>query len=853
MRVSLKWLNEYIDLSGWSADHIADVLTELGLEVESIEKVSPIGDSVVVGKIVSANPHPNADTLRVCKVDVGAKEPLDIVCGAPNARADIHVVVATVGSVLPGDFKIKPTKIRGETSNGMMASAQELGISNDHEGIIELPGAPKLGSPASIALGLEDHILTLKITPNRADCFGYVGLARDISAKTRRNLKLPAVLPENKREGSLLTADHCSIAIDTKGCGRFVALYIDRVKAIPAPQWMQRRLEAAGMRPINLIVDTTNYVMLESGQPIHAYDVRDLDQNKIVVRNAKSEETIVTLDGQTRKLATSDILICDATKAVGIAGVMGGLNSEVKEDTQAIIIEVANFDPPSVRATSKRLGLKSEASHRFERGVDLFHVPNVAWRVAALIHRGMEEANATSSTPHPLPRVAGKLMDIFPEPPTTKRIALRVPKARQLLGMAAITADACIGHLKSLGFQLVDRTEDRLLFEVPSWRVDIDRETDLIEEIGRLEGYDRVVPALPYMNILPNREDPFIPFQEETRINTALAGFQEIISFPFTCAEDATKLRLQPGHPLYPTLTLANPINDKLGAMQACLAGGLIEAVANNRRHGRQGTALFEQGRGYFSAETKARSFAEFPLWRDIQRSSRHVSQRAQQEAQRPIERHYLAGIIDQPWQGQTWAGAEVAANFFHGKDRVTQLLKSLGIARVSWRNLSAEEVPFLHPTSSASLWAGDICLGFMGELHPEVCYRCDLDITKAPIMFQLDLEYLFAARGEKHKIDSTVWKFPPVSRDLAFIVDANVTHGEFQQVVSEFKSSFLQDYSLFDVYQGPNVDSGKKSFAFSFRFRSAERTLTDKEIEKEVDGIISWTKNKIGAQVRGA
>lgn len=853
MRVSLKWLNEYVDLSGWSADHIADILTELGLEVESIEKSSPIGDSVVVGKITSANPHPNAETLRVCKVDVGNKELLDIVCGAPNAREGIYVVVATVGSVLPGDFKIKPTKIRGEVSNGMMASAQELAISDDHEGIIELAGNPVLGKPASEVLGLTDHILTLKITPNRADCFGYIGLARDICAKTRRDLRLPAVLPENKKDINLQTSSHLKVTIDSKGCSRFVGLFVDNVKTIPAPKWMQRRLEAAGMRPINLIVDTTNYVMLESGQPIHAYDVRDLSKNEIIVRNAAQGETIVTLDGQSRNLVASDILICDANKAVGIAGVMGGQNSEVKEDTQGIIIEVANFDPPSVRATSKRLGLKSEASHRFERGVDLFHLPHVAWRVATLICRAIEEANTAATDKLPIPRVASKLVDIFPEPPATRRIALRVSKARQLLGMAAITADACIGHLKSLGFTLVDRTEDRLLFEIPTWRVDMERETDLIEEVGRLEGYDRVVPALPYMNILPNREDPFIDFQEKSRINTSLAGFQEIISFPFTCADDAEKLRLWPTHPLYPTLTLANPINDRLAKMQATLAGGLIEAVVQNRRHGRIGTALFEQGRGYMAHDAKSRAPHQFPAWKNLHRSSRHLSEKAKLEATRPIERHYLAGILDQPWARQSWTGAEAAASFFHGKDLIVQLLASLGIKIEAWKKLETEEVPFLHPTSSAGIWADDFCLGFLGELHPEVCHRYDLEIAKAPVIFQLDLESLFLVRGDKKKVDSTIWKFPAVSRDLAFIADSKTTHGDFQAALKEFKSQNLQDFSLFDVYQGPNVEPDKKSFAYSFRFRSADRTLTDKEIEKEIESIISWTKAKLGAVVRGA
>lgn len=414
MLVSLSWLNEYIDLTDLSIDAISKTLTSIGLEVEGIKSLKAITGDVVAGKILKAEQHPNADKLRLCTVDIGrGGEPLVIVCGAPNARAGIKVAVATVGSVLPGDFKIKESKIRGEKSVGMLCSESELGLSTEHDGIIELPEAVALGTSISKYFHMEDTIIEIGLTPNRSDCLGLIGLARDLAAKLGRNLKIP----DDKKiaaDSALKSDAHIKVVIEGEDDSRrFTALYVADVRAIPSPQWMRSRLLNTGMRPINLLVDATNYVMLESGQPIHAYDERDIGGKTLKVRRAKEGEVIKSLDEQDRKLVATDIVIADAEKAVGIAGVMGGANSEIKDDTKSIVIEVAHFHPSLVRKTSKRFALHTEASHRFERGIDVENTAWVARRVAGLIASATAEQKHDLKLDIPPVRIAGSAVDVY--------------------------------------------------------------------------------------------------------------------------------------------------------------------------------------------------------------------------------------------------------------------------------------------------------------------------------------------------------------------------------------------------------------------------------------------------------
>ena len=434
MQVSLKWLNNYIDLSDVDVKTVAETLTNLGLEVEGIETVEPLKGDVIVAKIVSAERHPDAEKLQYCKVDAGEAEPIDIVCGAPNARAGLKVALARVGSVLPGDFKIKASKIRGVKSFGMLCAEEELGISSAGDGIIELDEKLEIGTSISELYGLNDTVLEIGLTPNRADCLGYVGIARDLAAKLGKELKLPSI-SDLSTDSDLDTNKELSVEIESKDdCGRFVALSINGIKNVESPLWLRNYLEAAGMRSVNAVVDVTNFIMLENSQPIHAYDVRDV-KDKLVVRRAKDGEKLTTLDEVERSLTTNDIVIADAEKVVGLAGVMGGLNSEVKDDTTAIILEVAEFNPSVVRKTSKKFALHSEASHRFERGIDINAIDFVAKRFATVLQKVYSDL-IESGVEVSVPKVSATYIDKQEIVKTPAKVALRLDRIKKLSVLA---------------------------------------------------------------------------------------------------------------------------------------------------------------------------------------------------------------------------------------------------------------------------------------------------------------------------------------------------------------------------------------------------------------------------------
>lgn len=854
MKITLSWLNDYVDVSDLTPAQVAQAFTDIGLEIEGMKSLASVSPEVVVGKVVTAEKHPNADTLRVCKVDIGAGEPLDIVCGAPNARAGIHVCVATVGAVLPGDFKIKKSKIRGETSNGMLCSGQELGLSSDHDGIIELKeptGGFKLGLGVGKMLGLDDTILEVNVTPNRGDCLGYLGLARDLAAKLKRPLKSPLDVHADRPARSRDTATEGSVAVriaDPDLCPRFVALAVKGVSTVPSPAWMQKRLDAAGMRPINIVVDATNYAMLEYGQPVHAYDERQIRGKVIEVRPAVAGETLKTLDGQERQLAEGDILICDANGPIGLAGIMGGADSEVKADTKNIIIEVASFLPSRIRKAARRLSLHTEASHRFERGTDPLALADVALRVAELILRGLSEAKAAPA------KIAFDQIDVRPVQLSQRVVALRLTQAQQFLALPKLTKDEAAGLLTALKFEMLDSTaEGRMVFRVPSWRNDIDREADLIEEIARLTGFDKIPFQLPVMNIRPNIEDPFIEFQEDVRRALAASGLHETVSFPFVAASDLAALELVPGHPLHPTLSLKNPMSEQFSLLRASLIPNLLRALQGNRRRGDSGAKLFECGRGYFDFVQKPLDLVQYPQWKNLTRMGRHLGVKARADAHRPNERNIVAAVLDQPFRAKSWNAAEERTGFFHGKAVVQTLIQAFAIAGVQFQKPQASDLPFLHPGAAAAVFAGGKLIGYVGELHPRAAAALDFGADKAPIVMELDLEELFNNRGKGLKVDTVVKKFPAITRDLAILVDRDTAHEKVLQAIKQFKrKKHLVSSALFDMFdQADKLPAGKKSLAYAFSFQSPERSLTDPEVEQEMEALVSWLGESVGAQRR--
>lgn len=847
MQISINWLKDYINLEGLSLEQISATLTDIGLEVEAVQKSAAFGDTVVVGRITDAVKHPNADTLRICKVDVGKPEPLQIVCGAPNARVGLDACVALVGTILPGDFKIKEAKIRGEESFGMMCSAKELGLGEGHQGIIELPNGYKPGTPVIKALGLDDVTLTLNVTPNRADCLGHIGVARDLGARLSKSIKIPTISLKPS------TASSKDVKIDIKSdlCGRFTAMVIKNVRPVASPAWLKRRIEAVGMRSINLIVDLTNYVMFEMNHPIHAYDERDVKGRTFVIREATNGETFRTLDNIERKLQAGDLLICDGERSIGLAGIMGGLNSEVKEDTTNIILEVAWFDPNAVRATSRRLGLHSEASHRFERGVDITNADKVAKRFGELLQRCVEELNAKGSK-LPTPEVAGDLADSYPVKPSPKLIALRVSYAKSFLALPSLTTDQIKKIFEGLEFRLVDQAQDRLVFEIPSWRVDIERECDLVEEIARLVGYDKIPNQLPKMSLEPTPEDPLVDFIEAARNTMAALGMRETISFPFWSDEDANKLKLTADHPFLPSIKLVNPIADDAKWMHTTLVCSLLKCLQQNRRHGVKGSRLFEMGRGYYDFVKHPLQRNTYGIFKNLDRKGRHLSVRAREEKNRPTERHWMSGIIDQPWAGKSWESPESKAGFFTVKGIVLTWLKSFGLSDVQMYRPKRDELPFLHPGASAYLVAKGQTLGWLGEIHPEVALAYELEPNEAPICFELDLEAVLDASSKRSKPTTDSYKFPPSTRDLALLVDASLTHDEMASVIGKFQQRrHLRSWHIFDVYQGSSIPTGKKSVAWSFSFQSPEKTLTDTEVDGEFKNLTTYLATTLKAEQR--
>lgn len=847
MQISLRWLNDYIDLNGVSIETISKTLTSIGLEVEVIRPIKPVSGDLLVGRILKADQHPNADKLRLCQVDVGRGEPLSIVCGAANARQDLRVVVACIGATLPGDFKIKESKIRGEKSFGMLCSEQELGLAESSEGILELPSSAAVGASAIEFLQLEDTIIEIGLTPNRSDCLGFIGLARDLAAKLGKTLRVPEI-SDAGQDGKLDSAKHVKVSIEDSDIShRFLALYMQDVRAIHSPLWLQRRLQNAGQRPINLIVDATNYVMLESGQPIHAYDERDVEGPAITVRRAKAGEKLVTLDNQERALLDSDIVIADAGKAIGLAGVMGGANSEIKDDTRNIIIEVAHFHPSLIRRTSKRFALHTEASHRFERGTDLENIAWVAKRTAALIYRCTEERRKEDGLDIPLPRIAGAAVDCYPKPFEAQTVTLRLSRLQNLTGIKDLTIDVAAATLTRLGFPISAKDKDKLSVKAPSWRHDIEREVDLIEEVARIHGYDNIPLTLPHMQVGTVPEHPLIDFIDQNKFLLASLGLNETISFPFMGQQDVDALNIAK-HPLGALVKLANPIVDQHSHMRSTLAVGLLQAVGHNRRHGSKGARLFEIARSFHEPKL---SVGTLPAdWKRIGEQGDHISRKAKAD-DRPIERTVVAGIFDHPFLDKSWNRAEEVAGFFQGKDTLTRWFAALGIRDVVYKPIDAEHYPWLHPGASASLWteSGD-CIGYLGELHPSSQKVYDFDA--APTLFEIDLEKILGLHSAKKSYASGTIKFPPVTRDIALVVSAATTYAAFMKSFVAFKRrKFLKEQRLFDVYQGSNMPSGKKSMAFNLTFQAEDRTLTDQDVEKELDALLQWLKDDLSAELR--
>jgi phenylalanyl-tRNA synthetase beta chain len=803
MRVPVAWLREYCD-PGLSAAEIADVLTLAGDKLERLHRVG-VGDPAefVVGKVLTAERHPDADRLTVCSVDIGAGEPSTIVCGAPNVAAGQTVAVARPGAIMPDGTKLGEAKLRGVRSSGMILAEDEVGIGEDHQGTMVLDDSLPAGAPLAEHLPIADEVLEIEVTPNRPDIMAVYGVARDLHAVTAAPLAEDPTERDAEPSGTDRAEDHATVEIaDPEICLRFTARVFEDVKIGPSPLWLKQRLMAAGQRPISNVVDITNYVMLTVGQPLHAFDLDEVRGKRIVVRRASDGETMMTLDGAERTFTSEMALVCDAEGPSGIAGVMGGLISEVSDKTTRVLMEAATWVGPNIMRTSKELGLRSEASARFEKQLH----PEQAIAAQRLAARLMVDLCGARMVPGTL--------DAYPSAVGQVVIPLRPERMEKLLG-ERIDEETTRGILERLGFEPLPDTG----WVVPPWRgSDVRREVDLIEEVARIHGLDKLPTTLPA------RGEAIGHLTGSQRLRRRLEdllrdrGMLEAISYSFTSREKLSRLRLT-GEPL----EIENPLSEDHGVMRPLLLPGLLDAAQHNAAHGRAGVALFESGHVYLPAG---------PLEPAPEGSPGGAT---------PADEHHRLGAVLTEASPAGWRTPAREADFYAAKATVEALLEAAGID--GWRVEDAAR-PFLHPGRAASIVTAEgVDLGWIGELHPLVLRAWELQGTAAA--FELEVDLIHELTQGRIATYSDVTSFPAVLQDIAVIVPEDVPAARLADIVRAGAGELLASLGVFDLYHGEQVGEGNKSLALRLEFRAPDRTLTDDEvaerraaIEKELDSI---------------
>ena len=783
MKVSLSWLAEYTPIKMDPAA-LADALTMVGLAVDAVvDRFGYLG-SVCVGRILTVEAHPAAEHLRVCQVEVGGRT-LPIVCGAPNAAAGMLAPVALPGTTLPNGTVLEESIIRGQRSVGMLCSAAELALGAESAGIMVLDGRLSPGAPLNVALRLSDPVLEIDLTPNRPDCLSIIGVAREVAAIQRTRLRCPREIPAGDDEPVRRLT---SVTIEAPGhCPRYAARVLERVAVAPSPFWLQDRLLSVGLRPINNIVDVTNFVMLECGQPLHAFDLDRLAGQRIVVRTAAPGERFVTLDQKERVLDADMLMICDGEKPVAVAGVMGGLNSEIQQDTTRVLIECACFDPASIRRTSKRLGLSTEASYRFERGVD----PAGSVRAA---NRAAELMAAVSGG-----RPVGGVIDAHPRPWVARPIRLGIRRTNRVLG-THLPKQKIARLLESVEFR-VTRTAARDEIEVvpPSFRGDVSRPEDLMEEAARLSGFESIPTRFPSVPISEEPPPPRLGLRQRVKETLTGFGFSEVITYSFIHADACDRLRLAPDDRRRRTVALLNPLTEEQAVMRPSLVPGLLETLRTNLSRQVRNLRIFEVGKAYIASGGEL-----------------------------PEEPEIIAGLWSGARHAASWHGKEMPVDFYDLKGAVEGLLAALKLADIRFTRAAHESCRTTRPGHTAVVMAAGQEIGRIGEVHPAVLSAFDLKQTA--YVFELDaasIEGLVSQARCRLRIP----KFPAIVRDITLVVAAKVEAQRLLDTVSAMNLELLESAHLFDVFTGDPIASGKKSLSLRLTYRSPEKTLEDEEI----------------------
>lgn len=819
MRVPLSWLREYVDFD-LTAGELADLFSLRSQEVEGVEHLGVLDGEVVVGEIVEFGPHPNTDRLNVAKVDLGGRE-IQIVAGAPNPYPGAKVPVVLPGSTLADGRKLRKAKLRGMESYGMMMSERELGISNEHTGILLLDGSYEVGRLLSDYFPAGDTVLDIDVMPSRPDLWGMIGVARELAAILKTSFRVPE--PRFEADGE--PTKTYSLRVEAEDlCPRYDLRRVYGIRpGERAPLEMRRRIHAAGMRPIGAIVDATNYVMLEAGQPIHAFDARKV-RGGIVVRRAYPGEVITLLDGTTRRLDEEMLVIADEERGLVIAGVMGAEDAEVGGETTDVLVEVATFNGRNILETSQRLGLRTDASGRFERGLDPNMVSYAMDRVVGLLAE------------HPGGRPAPDTLSHYPEPVSPWEVPLRLSRAELLLGMPIEEAEAA-GRLELLGC-VVRREDGRLLATVPTFRRDLEREADLIEEVGRLVGLENVPEMLPGV-LLPGSLTPAQKKLRRLRHLLADLGLAEAVTYPFGPERWTRDLGLENGDGTQRFLKLRNPLSAEASNLRTTLLPGLLDAAARNRSFGARGGALFEVGHVFEPEVTP-------PKLREAALSYRMLGETGldhdipEDLLMGVTEARRVAGLLAGTARPPGWNAPAFAAGFFEAKGLVERLIPSA--------TFEPGKEPFLHPGRAATVLVDGAEAGWVGELHPEVVERFGLEGWPVAA-FEIDVDMTDPDPLTRF---APFYNVPAVSMDLAVVVGEEVRVGDMLEAVAAVGSRILAEVRVFDVYEGSQVPTGKKSVALNFVFQ-AEETLNDAVVKEELDHISDRLRQAFGAEVRSS
>ena len=799
MKVPLSWLRQYVDV-GLPPKELAHRLTMAGLEVGGTTVIGGSWESVSVGQVVSVEPHPNADRLTLVTVDTGSDRPT-VVCGAPNVAAGQRIAFARLGAKLfdpdTGHLEmLKAARIRGVVSEGMVCSQRELGMGEDHTGILVLEAEAPVGTPLADYLG--DVVLELEPTTNRPDWLSVLGVAHEVAALTQGSVEEPEI---SYPEGGPAIEGQVTIRVEAPDLApRYTASLITGVQVGPSAQWMQEQLLKAGQRPINNIVDITNYVMLEYGQPLHAFDYNLLEEKTVVVRRARAGETLVTLDGESRRLSTEMLVIADGRRAIGLAGIMGGANSEMTEATTAVLLESAKFSATGIRRTASALRLRSEASTRFERDLNQELAPLALRRATRLIQ---ELAGG---------QVAKDIIDLEAERGERASVRLTLERVERVLGVR-FSQEEAEGVLTSLGFACERKGDATLVVTVPYWRSDIAIEDDLVEEQARITGYDRIPTTFLSTGIPSHQPQPLHTLREQVKDLLAAAGMQETISYSLTSYE--TLQRARAFQEEAPPLEVANPMTPEHQYLRTSLQGNILRTLAANQRHGETGLRLFEVGRVY-----------------------------TPQPQELPQQREMAVGVSWGARAPLSWATDEGEADFFDAKGVVEAVMEGLG----STVEFQPGAAPILHPGRTAEVLVGGQRVGVVGEVDPEVLEQ--LDISGGPVaLFELDLEALLPLLEEQPRRFAPLARFPGSDRDLALLVEIGTPVARLREVIEG--NSLVESATVFDVYAGPEVPEGKRSLALRIHFRSGKGTLTTEAVNEAQERILRDLERKTGAELR--